>query len=136
MLFCYEKNQCITLERALNKAVILYKKNTKKNVSIVSKGKNVTIFTQEILFVTREGRRAKIVCKDNVIESYISLGEMLKKLPDKFARCHTGYIINMDFIKKIENNNLLLSYGYNVPIGIIYKEKFIEYYMSYLDGRI
>ena len=61
---------------------------------------------------------------------------MLKKLPDKFARCHTGYIINMDFIKKIENNNLLLSYGYNVPIGIIYKEKFIEYYMSYLDGRI
>lgn len=135
--FVMKNNQEITLKRALDKAISLHRINSeKKSISIISEGKNITIPVWDIHYITREGRKIKICCGDIEHDSYISLNDILKQLPDKFVRCHTGYIVNYDYIRRVESNVLYMDEDYEIPIGRIYKESFMLKYIDYLEGRV
>ena len=135
--FVLKNNQKITLKRALDKAVNLYKTNNeKKSVSLITGRKNIIIPVWDIHYITRENRRIEFCCGDKIYDSYMSLNDILKQLPDKFVRCHTGYIINLDFIRRVESNSVFMDDDMQIPIGRIYKEKFVLHYLDYLEGRI
>lgn len=134
--FVMKKNQKLTMNRALDKAVKLvdeYNKN--KVIKIISSGKEILISTEDIRYITRENRKIKFI-GESCFESYISLNDCLEILPKKYARCHTGYIVNMDYIKAVEGNKIVLSDDVEIPVGRVYKDSFMMDYLDYLERRV
>ncbi|GAI05956.1 unnamed protein product, partial [marine sediment metagenome] len=60
---------------------------------------------------------------------YFSMKSVIKKLPaSKFKRVHRSYIVNINKIKFIKNNSIVLDKKGRkkaIPIGKLYKDKFI-----------
>ena len=134
--FVMKKNQKLTMNRALDKAVKLVDEyNKSKVIKIISSGKEILISTEDIRYITRENRKIKIV-GEACFESYISLNDCLEILPKKYVRCHTGYIVNMDFIKAVEGNKIVLSDDVEIPVGRVYKDSFMMDYLDYLERRV
>jgi len=56
-----------------------------------------------------------------------SLNDIIHKFNDKFIRVHRGYIVNLDYLKSIDNQNLSISIGNNeIPIGKKYREDLLQ----------
>jgi two-component system LytT family response regulator len=57
---------------------------------------------QDIILITREGRRTIIYAIDDlVIPTYESLQKLEERLGHCFFRCHKGFIINPEMVTKI-----------------------------------
>ncbi|MBR1815542.1 MAG: LytTR family transcriptional regulator DNA-binding domain-containing protein [Lachnospiraceae bacterium] len=134
--FVMKKNQHITLKRALEKALeIYYENNDKCALHIICNYNDVYLSTKIIQYITRENRKLKIIA-DKTYECYMGLNDCKKQLPKKFVRCHTGYIINADYIKSIESNKICMMDNREIPIGRVYKDSFMLHYLEYLGRRI
>ena len=51
----------------------------------------------------------------------------------RFAQCHRSFVVNMDDVYKIENNNVVMNSGKNIPITKTYAE-FYDKYSRYILG--
>jgi DNA-binding LytR/AlgR family response regulator len=56
---------------------------------------------------------------------YKRMKELEKSLPEYFIRVHNSYIINIQFITKIEENHVFISNA-RIPISTKYKEAFLK----------
>jgi len=98
----------------------------KEHIQIRQKGYNYLIKQKEIKYIEVIQRKIRIV---TVREEVYLRGYTLKKLADElnssFVQCHRGYIINMDYIKKINKTNneiYLQGVEMTIPVGRTYIE--------------
>lgn len=75
----------------------------------------------EILYIERISRKIRIVTKNENYECYDTLKSMQERLPKNFVRCHTGYIVNMDYVVSIHSNYLVMKDERKISIGRTYK---------------
>lgn len=113
--------------------------------SIVALNARKRLFNNEVfVFTTREGsirvpysqilyfeaRNKKIVlCTSREeMEFYSTLEGLLQKIPAYFLRCHKGFIVNKQFVSRVElsGNSLHLIGGFQVPISRSYREAIKE----------
>lgn len=92
-----------------------------KFIEIVCEKEKVLINLNEVMYIERDARKVRFVTKGCEYASYISLASLIKRLPDNFVRCHTGYIVNMDYVVSIHSNYLVINDGYKISIGRTYK---------------
>ena len=92
-----------------------------KFIEIVCEKEKILINLNEVLYIERNSRKIRFVAKGVEYTSYISLASLLKRLPDNFVRCHTGYIVNMDYVVSIHSNYLIINDGNKISIGRTYK---------------
>ncbi|MGN0374596.1 MAG: LytR/AlgR family response regulator transcription factor [Butyrivibrio sp.] len=65
------------------------------------------------------------------------LPEEEKKLkPYNFVRCHQGYLINLDKIKEINKNNVILENNIEIPVSRGYRDDLLEAFNLFLAGRL
>ncbi len=89
----------------------------------------------EILFVESIGRKTFVHMTNNeTVECIFPLKDWLRLLDDKgFARIQKSFIVNLEYIIKIENNNtVILSDENDLPLSRHYKESFYEKYYEHL----
>lgn len=62
------------------------------------------------------------------IMSLLSLKMLQEQLPsEKFMRVHKSYIVNLNKISEIENNNILFDNNCIIPVSKMYREDFLAY---------
>jgi two-component system LytT family response regulator len=91
------------------------------------KGRIIQLSYSEIIYI--EGLKNYVVLYtiDGRHITYLSMREIEKLLPmSRFTRIHKSYIVNVDKIKSIDGNNVILSSAVELPIGISFKENFIH----------
>lgn len=66
-----------------------------------------TIPFSQIDYIQRDGRKTKIVTKDNLYYQNLSVNEIKKYLPSNFVISTKGTLININNVKKIDWNNCL-----------------------------
>jgi len=91
------------------------------------KGRIIQLSYSEIIYV--EGLKNYVVLYtiDNKHITYLSMREIEKLLPvSRFTRIHKSYIVNIEKIKSIDGNNVILSPSIELPVGISFKESFIH----------
>ena len=71
---------------------------------------------------------------DNRYIVYISLKEILKKLPKNFIRVHRSYIVNIQFVSGVKADEVYLASDQNIPLGRSFKSNFIEK-LNYLSSE-
>ena len=87
-------------------------------LNVFSDRENVSLPLREIRYIEVFGREAVFhTAKQTVSSTSRSLSEVEKELPEDFLRCHRSYIVNMNEITRIEQNDFVLKSGEKIPIG-------------------
>ena len=85
------------------------------------------IYTKSICFIETERRNTRIHTETDSIVSYKLMKEHEQALFEPyFIRCHTGFIVNLLFFEKLEQNDIILSSGERIPVSRHRKAEIIE----------
>lgn len=91
------------------------------------KGRMIQLSYSDILYIEGLKNYVIIYTVEGKYITYLSMREIEKSIPlSRFIRIHKSYIINIDRIKSIDGNNVLLSQSSELPIGISFKDSFIN----------
>lgn len=76
------------------------------------------IYTKSIRYIETEGHNTRIHTETDSILSYKRMKDHEQILFEPyFIRCHTGFIVNLLFFDKLEQNDLLLSPPARIPVS-------------------
>lgn len=118
----------------LDIALRQYIQNT--NVVDVNDNEIVRIFTGDIIYITIKKRKTEVVTKTDKILSDKTIEEWKKLLADKcFAQTHYSFIVNLKYVMKIDNDDVILKRNNNESVKIkiaqrrykAFKETFYRY---------
>ena len=82
----------------------------------------------EYLKVWIEGEAKPIIC-------LLSMKKMEERLPGNFMRIHRSYIINLDKIREVNKNRVIMDADTHLPVGDMYKEAFLDYLDTKFLGK-
>lgn len=103
----------------------------RKEIFIKSGYEHIKIVLDDILYVKSDADYTEIYLPQKKLLSAEPLRYWLENLDaQQFARIHKSYIVNISKIEKIVGNQLYLSDGAAIPIGRVYKEKFIQQFVK------
>ena len=109
------------INREIIQEIIARFKNefTNNQNNFLSLNKWVSIRTDDIFYIEKNGNKAKIVTSYSEEETTKSLNSLLDILPSCFKKCHRSYIINEDRILSInkKENYAILPKGICCPIN-------------------
>lgn len=72
--------------------------------------------------------------KTEHIEFYSTMEQLEDQLLVKgFVRVHRSYIVNLPYITKFQQNNLLLKTGENIPVGVTYMKQVKKTFADYIN---
>lgn len=144
-IMIYEKHflkKKIGLVNQVNADILKYRDNVPDRSLITVTSSNLKeVFTVEadsLLYISSEDNYAKITwlkegqVKRNLIRKTLSeVGKELGNQPGQFARCHNGYIVNINRIKSLSGNAAgykILIDGANekIPVSRKYREDFFR----------
>lgn len=105
-----------------------------KEVVIKNKKGSYRVSFKDILYAESKARVVSIYSKSgNIISFYSKLGDFFQSLQDeRFLKCHKSYVVNMDYILKLENNNIFIINNITIPISSNNSSKIKEKYFNYL----
>jgi len=84
--------------------------------------KNIKVAFEDVLFIKGSGNYLDIVTKTKTHTTRMTFLEMVEKLPtSKFIRIHQSYLVNVEHIDKIENNQVYMA-SEKIPISSRYKD--------------
>jgi DNA-binding LytR/AlgR family response regulator len=76
------------------------------------------IYTKSICYIETDERYTKIHTETTSVLSYKRMKEHEQSLFESyFIRCHTGFIVNLLFFEKLEQNDVILISGERIPIS-------------------
>lgn len=90
------------------------------------KGKVVQIFLTDLICIEAKDHFIGINTRTETIHSKMSLTEFMEKLTqENFIKVHRSFIINIDFIKSIAHNEILLNTNLLIPLSVTYKTELL-----------
>lgn len=88
-----------------------------KTLLVSRKGLTEAIPVREICYLESSGHQLMIHTGDTCICCYERLVDVMERLPRNFYQCHKSYAVNMDCIRRIDKNWLVLKNEEQVPIS-------------------
>lgn len=108
----------------------------KENKQVIIKNKKGTyrISYKDILYAESNARVVNIHLKSgDIISFYSKLEEFIQSLHDeRFLKCHKSFVVNMDYILKIENRSIFIINNITIPISSTNTSKIKEMYFNYI----
>ena len=93
-------------------------------IIIKNKGTSVFVPLDQILYISKVGRKAQICCTDR--EYYDPRRPALlipDSLSDYFIRCHQGYWVSRQKIRELDRDTFILANDVRIPISRTYREE-------------
>lgn len=106
-----------------------------KKETIVLKDRNQVIFIRAsaITFIEHAHRHTEVHVVDRE-KPYIvngTLQQIYMALPEKrFLRCHKSYIVNKQYVARIQNGQITIPPDYSIPVGRKFHSSFMENLME------
>ncbi len=122
---------------ALYKALKRVDREGFQYLRIICDRRHIEIPISQILYIERLQHQCRIVTLEKEYESYLSLKQLIQKLPKYFVRCHTGYLVNGKHIERLSGKCMVLGKNgekrVELPVGRSYAEGVKEVYRKYLE---
>lgn len=123
----------------LKKAVLTdWKLHHRPQTLVLQKGRRVVrIPFRTVLYVeAMENHRVKIGQKDGGEVFQSGLLELEQLLPaDRFLRCHKSYIVNMDYVKEMDQTFFIMDNARRIPIGRTYRKQCREAVLAHAGKK-
>lgn len=94
------------LEKSINKAMKSEKKI--KEIILGNEKKMLKLELQKILYFESDKRQVIIKSIEGTQKMYMKLDELEEKLPNYFVKCHKSYIVNLEKVDKLQNNQFIM----------------------------
>lgn len=115
-----------SLETIINFGIKMKAKKEESYLKLKQKDFSYLIKQDDIIYIESKNRKIYIkTTKDEVDISTYTLKQILNELGEEFLQCHRGFIVNTNYIEKINNtedNIHLKGISDIVPIGRAFKE--------------
>lgn len=112
------------------------KKNTEENqskrIAVSFQGAISKIDEDKILYIESDRHIIKIMTDDKIFTSYEKLSDFHKRLSSGFVFSHKSFIVNMDKIKTLNSNSIILENDMIVPVSHSKYQECKESYLNYL----
>jgi DNA-binding LytR/AlgR family response regulator len=97
------------------------------NIKSEIKGRMVKIRFDEVIYVEGAVNYIQIHTPGGKHMTYLTMKEIEYHLPKQiFARIHRSFIVNINFVRVIERNQLKLENGESLTMGDYYKQRFLD----------
>ena len=74
---------------------------------------------RSIVYAAAEGQVCTIRTKHERVRTYMPIDELSAQLPPpRFLRCHRGYVVNLDQVRRLEGGDFVMSNGDRVYISV------------------
>lgn len=120
--------------RAVKKARKRYE-NEKHRFFIRTKGKNVTLYAEDIIYLENEMRKIAVHTQNEVVTFYGAMSEAEKQLGDDFYRCHRSYLVNMAFVTEYDSESIFFENGEKIYMAKEKYRDFVKNYMRFLRRK-
>lgn len=91
------------------------------------------LMTRDIIYVESYYRHLGIQMKEQRLEISGKIADARKALnPNIFYLCHQGFLVNMNYIKKIGQKELVCAPNFRVPISSRRRSEFMKAYSEFL----
>ncbi|MEJ7820673.1 MAG: LytTR family DNA-binding domain-containing protein [Chitinophagaceae bacterium] len=102
-------------------------------IQVEGKGKLIKVFFKDIIFIESQKNYLSIVTEEKKHLTYLTLTEIVEKLPASLLRISKSYIINTNKISHIEGNEIfLINKKESFIIGSSYKNAFSHHMNEHL----
>ena len=100
-----------------------YKQNSKSYFYIKINGSINRFDENEIVFFASTARKVSLFTEDDCVDFYAKLDEVMEQLDNyNFLRIHQSYIVNRQYVEKIEKQQVIMENGEILPISKKYFE--------------
>lgn len=113
----------IILDKLLKKALAQMNVLENQKLLIQYKGAAYAVPIHKIGYLESCGHQLTIHTTEGNVICYERLEKLKERLPGRFLQCHKSYLVNMDFIRRIEKSSILLKNGSELPVS---KAKYAE----------
>ncbi len=104
------------LEKLLQKAMETIRAREAQKLLIQQNGTIHAVPISRIKYLESRGHQV-IIHTDEKLICYERLEKLMARLSRSFFQCHKSYLVNMDFIRRIEKSSALLKNGEAIPIS-------------------
>lgn len=125
------------IEKILEK--ICHKKAINKDKKILIKNQEgiFAIQISDIIFIKSINKRTLVKTVQSEIYSSKKLYQYEELLGTmRFYRCHNSYLINLDYVDKLKENDIILITGHSIALSKYRKDSFIQSMANYWSDKI
>lgn len=84
----------------------------------------------EVVYLSAAGNYVKLhFAQQRPVLAHTTMQEMEQQLPH-FLRVHKSYLINVDFLSKLDGNRIFLKGDVEIPVGVSYKQRVVSYFKA------
>ncbi|MBP5196130.1 MAG: response regulator transcription factor [Bacteroidaceae bacterium] len=89
----------------------------------------VKVATRDIRYIEAMSEYLKVYLRNETrpVVTLLSMKKMEERLPANFMRIHRSYIINLNDIREVNKNRVIMDADTYLPIGDVYREAFQNY---------
>lgn len=81
--------------------------------------------TNDIYYLQAYGDYVRIYCKEQTLMTKERLSNLKEQLPDFFLQVHRSYIINRQFVKFVEGNQVQVE-SFKIPVSDSYRDQLLD----------
>ncbi len=106
------------------------------DIYLTENGAQQRVIADDILYVTREGRKTSIVTKNLEYYAAEKFDELCERLPQLFFYpVHKSFFVNLHYVERYTYTELLLTNGVRIPIAPRKQSAFHKFWFEYLRRR-
>lgn len=124
------------LDDALDRAFARLAARASKPLSIRFGGKVVLVAPEQISYIESDRRKVHIHVGAEDIETYASLSDIAAELPASFIQCHKSFLVNMDCIRELKGDSVMLASSQAVPVSQKRRKLVREAIFAHIQGKL
>ena len=105
------------LDDALSRVLERLEADSSKPLSVRLGSRVVLVEPSRISYIESDRRKVRIHAGAEEIEAYASLSDLAAELPASFIQCHKSFLVNMDHVKELKADSVVLSSNQVVPVS-------------------
>lgn len=104
--------------------------DTADMIKIKSGPSTYLVKKNDIVYIEKVGSKSFVYTVNEIIETYSTLEDFERILPDNFHRSHKSYVVNVHKISKVDaiKNEVIFNNSYKCYIGRKYRKSILEYF--------
>ncbi len=108
----------VRLKAEMDRWIARYKQNEKDHIVITNDNGKYKVFLNTLHYIETYQRNVLLHTDEQEIISYKKMKDFERELAGScFVRCHTGYLVNLYFVKRVEKLEMELTTGEKIPIS-------------------
>jgi len=102
-----------------------------------SRGHTVSLPFDEILYLERSARITNVVVDKETFQTTSRIIQLMEMLPEiDFLRCHNSIIVNLNAVREIKGDELLMKNGKTLLISRAYRQRFRKGFLKWAESHL